>query len=350
MFRCHYCGDWISSGKNHLNHPYHTESANRHIRKGVSEVHRQSDSENAPGSSTDTTLDAGHARRREELEVVTTLDAGKHQRRGQKRSRSPMEPVGADHGSEVDRRARWYYKFSREARTNNGHVVVHVKQPYQCQPMGDRRDYAKPPPGPRFVRSRAPTRQPATRQPAGLWTGANRDSDNMAPTVPDRGNNVIEGPLGSARNPGSQFLLDRQEQRHLWQETQEDNEDTQRRLCQETQVKVYRLKEECALAKADLARKRREVCTSYETMSPQPEFRRRHVILTEGPYAGGNSSMGDASVPPAMSPPLTAPPGSTSDWNNEVTRARHYWNKWSAGQPWNKWSASGRGESWNGES
>ena len=138
----------------------------------------------------------------------------------------------------------------------------------------------------------------------------------MAPLVPDC-------VFSSARNPGSQL----EQARRLLQD-EEDNEDTQRRLCQESAITVYRLKEECALAKADLARKRREVCTTYETMSPQPGFRRRSTVwkLSEGPNAGGNSSMGYASVPPTMSPPETAPPR-TSDWN---------WNKWPRGESWNK--------------
>ena len=93
MFRCHYCNDWVNGGRRHLTHPYHIESANRHqpapqgTTQGVSEEHRQreprtrvrSDSEHPLGREVgECAREVTESRRREELEIVTALDAGKH--------------------------------------------------------------------------------------------------------------------------------------------------------------------------------------------------------------------------------------------------------------------------------
>ena len=221
--------------------------------------------------------------------------------------------------NEMNRRNIFYHEALRNTKKH------HSKQPYQ-RVTGDRRVYGMP----RFVRP----------QPAGLWTSAVEplatidedfkvDEDEYIVR-----NGIPEDEQDITSHPGWAITTEA-----MWpsaQSPQATDEQDQRRICEEKQIKVYALKEKCAEAQLDLVRTRRDVFTTWETISPQPDRcrQRTSVKLTEGPNARGNSSTDYTLIPPTMSPPETAPPR-TSDWKKWPHDES--WNKWPRGQPWNKW-------------
>jgi hypothetical protein len=312
MFRCHYCYDWVN-GRQHLAHPYHIAAANEHnpVPQGTTQVVREENQRtqdhrlNESRTLSQYHSDAAHplgsvvgaclrtvnkAKEEEESRTVEALEAGQHAvTQWKKRSSSSMQPVGAAPHSqwkqptalnEMARRNMFYHEALRNSKKH------HSKQPYQ-RVTGDRRVYGMP----RFVRP----------QPAGLWTSAVEPLatiDEFSGSTVDEDeyivrNGIPEDEQDITSHPGWAITTEA-----MWPSAQspqatdeQDVEDSQRRICEEKQIKVYDLKEKCALAQVDLVRTRREVFTTWETISPQPYScrKRTSLKLSAGPNARGNS-------------------------------------------------------------